>query len=182
MWLWSCKPLSYVHMDHRCSSGIHLAIRMGLTLTEGRMTTTEYEVAGGRSTRSGPAVLIVEDEQCIRDVLEELFDVEPSVVTTAGTLPEALAALRSQPFDLVVTDIRLGGNRDGGLQVMAAAGLLSGDAPVIVLTAFPDEDNRHASTRLGATHFLEKPVDLATIAALAAQNGVPSAILPTVQA
>jgi len=95
-------------------------------------------------------------------------------------LSEAQQALSSEPFDLIVTDIRLGGKRDGGLQVIAAAGLLSPDATVIVLTAYPDDDNRHASLRLGATHFLEKPVDLTTIASLAAQHGVASAIFPSV--
>ena len=123
-------------------------------------------------------VLIVEDEQCIRDVLAELFDVEGTAVHAAGTLDEARAALARHAYDLIVTDIRLGGKRDGGLQVMAASGLLSPDATVIVLTAYPDADNRHASLRLGATHFLEKPVDLSTIAGLAAQAGVASALLP----
>ena len=123
-------------------------------------------------------VLIVEDEQCIRDVLAELFDVEGSAVETAGTLDDARAALARHAYDLIVTDIRLGGKRDGGLQVMAASGMLSPDAAVIVLTAFPDADNRHASLRLGATHFLEKPVDLSTIAGLAARAGVASALLP----
>jgi len=124
-------------------------------------------------------VLIVEDEQSIRDILTELFDTEGTVVTTAATLEEARAALGRQEFDLLVTDLRLGGRRDGGLQVMAVAGLLSPDAAVIVLTAYPDEDNRHASLRLGATHFLEKPVDLQTIAALAAESGVATAMLPS---
>jgi DNA-binding NtrC family response regulator len=123
-------------------------------------------------------VLIVEDEQSIRDILTELFDTEGTIVTTAATLEEARAALGRQEFDLLVTDLRLGGRRDGGLQVMAASGLLSPDATVIVLTAYPDDDNRHASIRLGATHFLEKPVDLQTIATLAAQAGVATAMLP----
>lgn len=124
-------------------------------------------------------VLIVEDEQGIRDILTELFDTEGTAVTTAATLEEARAALGRQEFDLLVTDLRLGGRRDGGLQVMAAAGLLSPDAAVIVLTAYPDEDNRHASLRLGATHFLEKPVDLQTIATLAAESGVATAMIPS---
>lgn len=127
-------------------------------------------------------VLIVEDEQSIRDILTELFDTEGTAVTTADTLEAARAALGRQEFDLLVTDLRLGGRRDGGLQVMAASGLLSPDATVIVLTAYPDEDNRHASIRLGATHFLEKPVDLHTIATLAANAGVATAMLPAPQA
>ena len=120
-------------------------------------------------------VLIVEDEQSIRDVLVELFEVEGNAVTSAEFLPEALEKLRSQRFDLVVTDLRLGGKRDGGLQVMALAGMLSPDAMVLVLTAYPDDSNRQASFRLGALHFLEKPVDLATIAQHAADVGVRTA-------
>lgn len=121
------------------------------------------------------SVLVVEDEQSIRDILVELFEIEGNVVTAAELLPHALEKLRSQRFDLVITDLRLGGKRDGGLQVMALAGMLSPDATVLVLTAYPDDSNRQASFRLGALHFLEKPVDLATIAQYAASAGVRTA-------
>jgi len=127
-------------------------------------------------------VLIVEDEQDIRDILAELFDVHGTDTTTAATLDQAKAALTTRRFDLILTDLRLGGDRDGGLQVMAAGGLLSPDATVVVLTAFPDDDNRHASARLGATHFLEKPVSLQLIAMLAARAGVASAMYPLASA
>ena len=126
-----------------------------------------------------PSVLIVEDEQSIRDILVELFDVPGTVVESAGTLEGAKAVLGRRSFDLIVTDIRLGGRRDGGLQVMGAAGFLSPEATVIALTAYPDDDNRCASMRLGATHFLEKPVSLVTLAELAATAGIPSALTAT---
>ena len=121
-------------------------------------------------------VLIVEDEASIRDTLADVFEVASSLVVTAATLDEAKSALTRETFDLIVTDVRLGANRDGGLQVMAAAGLLSPDATVIVLTAFPDDDIRLASERLGATHFLAKPAELTTIAALARAAGVATAL------
>ena len=121
-------------------------------------------------------MLIVEDEPSIREVLEDLFDVPGVEVASASALDTGLALLRGRSFDLVITDIRLGGNRDGGLQVMAAAGLLSPDAGVVALTAFPDDDNRHASARLGAAHFIEKPAPLERIAEVAAIYGVPTAI------
>ncbi len=123
-------------------------------------------------------VLVVEDEHGIRDILAELFDVPGNRVDAVELLPEAQVALATHEYDLILTDLRLGGKRDGGLQVMAAAGLLSPNATVIVLTAYPDLDSRHASMRLGATYFLEKPVDLATIATLAAEHGVPTAMAP----
>lgn len=132
----------------------------------------------GMTELNPPRVLIVEDEQSIRDVLVELFDVDGTRVESAATLAEAKEVLACGSFDLIVTDIRLGGNRDGGLQVMAAAGVLSPDATVIALTAYPDDSNRHASIRLGATHFLEKPVALETLAELATRVGVPTAISP----
>lgn len=124
------------------------------------------------------AVLIVEDEDSIRESLAELFDVAGVSVTTAADTDAALTALRSAEFDLIVTDLRLAGKHDGGLQVMAAAALMSPDAAVIALTAYPQEQNRLAASRLGAAHFLEKPVDLVDIAAIAARHRVPSALAP----
>jgi DNA-binding NtrC family response regulator len=124
-------------------------------------------------------ILIVEDEISIRESLVELFAADSVKVTAAATLEEAKSALFSQlGIDLIVTDLRLGGNRDGGLQVLAAAGMVHQRTPVIVLTAYPDDDNRHASERLSATYFLEKPVDLSIIAQLARDHGVASALLP----
>jgi DNA-binding NtrC family response regulator len=124
-------------------------------------------------------VLIVEDEISIRESLVDLFSSDDVAVVTAATLTEAKAALFSQlPLDLIITDLRLGGNRDGGLQVLAAAGLVHPNSPVLVLTAYPDDDNRHASDRLNAAHFLEKPVDLAVISRLAREHGISSALSP----
>ena len=165
----SANALRARAMRARAAGGAGLAYGAGVTIT-----------AISASSHMSASVLIVEDEQCIRDILAELFEVEGTETVVVGTLDDAKRALAARVFDLVVTDIRLGGKRDGGLQVMAAAGFLSPDATVIALTAFPDADNRHASLRLGATHFLEKPVDLATIATLAARAGVASALLPAV--
>jgi len=127
------------------------------------------------TTPSDKRVLVIEDEQSIRDVLVELFEVDGNIVVSAELLPEALDKLRADRFDLIITDLRLGGKRDGGLQAMAVAGMMSPDATVLVLTAYPDDSNRQASLRLGALHFLEKPVDLAIIAQHAAKAGVPTA-------
>jgi CheY-like chemotaxis protein len=153
------KRLHHSVLRHAKNSGALFALYRGMT------TLAE----------APKSVLIVEDEQSIRDILVELFDVEGNAVSSAELLPDALERLRTQRFDLVVTDLRLGGKRDGGLQVMALAGMLSPDAMVLVLTAYPDDSNRQASFRLGALHFLEKPVDLATIAQHASTVGVRTA-------
>lgn len=124
------------------------------------------------------SILIVEDEESIRDALAELFGVESNDISTADTLADALHLLSRRSFDLIVTDIRLGARPDGGLQVMGAAGMLSPEAVVIALTAYPHDGNRDASTRLGATYFLEKPADLLRLASLATHHGVATTLIP----
>ena len=130
----------------------------------------------GMSTEFEPSVLIVEDEPCIRDVLVELFEGSGAVIEAAGTLDEAIRLLATRCYSLILTDVRLGGQRDGGLRVIASAGLLSPEAHIIALTAFPDDDTSAASRRLGASHYIEKPVPLERIAELAASAGVPTAM------
>jgi DNA-binding NtrC family response regulator len=125
---------------------------------------------------SRKSVLVVEDEESIRESLVELFESEDVDTVTAATVADAQRCLGGHAIDLVVTDIRLGSKRDGGLQVTAAAGILAADAPVIVLTAFPDESNRLAAGRLGAAHFLQKPVDLDIIARIATAHGIPTSL------
>ncbi len=122
--------------------------------------------------------MIVEDEPSIRDILVELFDVAGNTVMAPRSLADALDLLRRQPFDFILTDLRLDGKRDGGLQVMALAGLASPDAPLLALTAYQDEANRRAAERLGARHMLEKPADLHAISRLAHQAGVNTAFGP----
>lgn len=119
-------------------------------------------------------VLIVEDEDTIRESLVDLFE-GSAVVHAAATLEAAVRALHERTFDLVVTDLQLGVKRDAGFQVMGLAALLSADATVVVLTAFPDAWARAAAGRLGAAHFLTKPVDLEALASIAATAGIRSA-------
>ena len=124
------------------------------------------------------SVLLVEDEQSIRESLVELFESDGVDVATATTLAEAQQQLRDRTVDLVITDLQLGTRRDGGLQVTGAAGMLASEVVVVVLTAYPDDSNRLAARRLGAMHFLEKPVDLEIIARIAAGHGIPTALSP----
>lgn len=117
-----------------------------------------------------PAVLVAEDEKSIRESLVELF--EGCAVTEAADLDAALRALRTRSFDFVVTDIRLGARRDAGLQIIASSALLSPDAAVLAMTAYPDAATRAATMRLGAACFLEKPVGLERVAEIAARFGI----------
>lgn len=123
-------------------------------------------------------MLIVDDEASIRDTLADLFEEGGTRVVVAATVEEAKAALARERLDLIVTDIRLGAKRDGGLQVMAVAGMLAPDAVVVALTAFPDEAVRRAAERLGASCYLTKPADLKELVALSARCGITTTLGP----
>ena len=80
------------------------------------------------------ALLVVDDEQSIREMLEVYLARLGHQVTCVSSLADALVLLRGKPFELVLTDLRLG--KDSGLAVLEAARSASSRAEVIVMTAF----------------------------------------------
>lgn len=104
-----------------------------------------------------PTLLIVDDEKAtldgLRSALEEAFD-----VFTASNLEEATTILKSEPLDLLLTDLRLG--RDSGMEVLDQA-LSVAEPPVsIMMTAYGSVDTAVEAMRRGAWHFVTKPLNL----------------------
>jgi CheY-like chemotaxis protein len=87
---------------------------------------------------SGASILLVEDDNDIRELMETLLRLAGFDPTVCSSAEVALEQLREQPFDLVLTDYALP-NRTGGwlLQQARAEGLLDA-TPALVVTAHPD--------------------------------------------
>lgn len=87
---------------------------------------------------SSAGVLVVEDDDDIRELLETLLKLAGFSTTMCATAESALEELRQQTFDFVLTDYALP-NRSGGwlLQQAASEGLLDA-TPVLVVTAHPE--------------------------------------------
>jgi two-component system, NtrC family, response regulator PilR len=103
-------------------------------------------------------VLIVEDEQLIREVLSsELRKAGHSVITAADG-QEALQLLGTDIFDLVITDLKMPG-RLGGMEILKAVKEISPDTVVIVITAFATFAVGVEAMRLGAYDVFPKPFD-----------------------
>jgi len=110
-------------------------------------------------------ILVVEDRDSLRRMLERALAGEGHSVTTAADTPEAAACLsRGERFDLVLTDLKL--SSGSGLDVVAEAKQRHPEAPVVVLTAFGSVAVAVEAMKRGATDFLEKPVDLEALFAL----------------
>jgi len=104
-----------------------------------------------------PTLLIVDDERPTRDGLRSALEEEFDVYTAAGTA-EALAILKSEPIDLLLTDLRLGG--DSGMDVLEASAKLAEPPVAIMMTAYGSVDTAVEAMRRGAWHFVTKPLNL----------------------
>ena len=100
-------------------------------------------------------VLIVDDEQAIRESLETLLDLEGYEVTTAPDARSGLARLRSEPHDLVLLDLMLPDR--SGLEVVEEIRRSDAGTPIVVLTAYGSVENAVAAIKLGANDFQTKP-------------------------
>ena len=101
-------------------------------------------------------ILVVEDEEKLRRVLELQLASAGFEVEKAGTAEEALRL--ADRAELVLTDLRLPGM--DGLQLLAAVRRQNSQTPVIVMTAFGTIETAVEAMKAGATDFLLKPFSL----------------------
>ncbi|NJK88002.1 MAG: sigma-54-dependent Fis family transcriptional regulator [Myxococcales bacterium] len=116
-------------------------------------------------------VLIVDDEPGIRAAVEALVFGLGHEVAVAARLDEALARLEEQPFDVVITDLRLSPSEDG-MDVVRRARSGSAPSEVIVMTAYGTREKAQAAIALGASFYLEKGPHLATDLAVLVKQAV----------
>jgi len=103
-------------------------------------------------------ILIVEDDQDMRQGLQiRLRSLGYSIAIAADAIAAVAAAQRERP-DLVLLDLGLPGG-DGFLVMERLRALLLLATPVIVLTGRSPDGNLERARQLGATVFLQKPVD-----------------------
>lgn len=111
-----------------------------------------------RGKPTGAAVLVVDDEADIRELLELTLLRMGLAVVSAGSVAEAQGFLQAQRFELCLTDMRL---PDGeGLELVRYIGEHCRDLPVAVITAYGSTENAVAALKAGAFDYLSKPVSL----------------------
>ena len=104
-------------------------------------------------------ILIVEDEVAHAEAIEEGLSRLGHRCTTVHDGPAAIAKVQSQRFDIIVTDLVLGGPADG-LAVLDAARQAAPAAKVILITAHSSVDTCRTALQKGAFDYIEKPLDL----------------------
>ncbi len=105
-------------------------------------------------TEQKATILVVDDEEYTRKLLERVLGVAHCGVVTAASGEEALRKIISNPIDLVLLDIKMPGMN--GYQVLDAIRQTS-DIPVIMVTGVGLETSLQTSFDLGADDYIKKP-------------------------
>lgn len=109
-------------------------------------------------------VLLVEDSEELADNLAEILRDAQFETQVVHSAEQALGALSSRVFDGIVSDLRL--PRKTGVELLACVREQGLTTPVILMSAFADEQARVAAARLGAVALLDKPFNCARLVAL----------------
>ncbi len=127
-----------------------------------------------------PRILVVEDRDSLRRLLERALGQAAYQVDAVATVAEAVGRLAQASYDLVLTDLKL--PDDTGIEVLRASKEARPNTPVLVMTAFGSVSVAVEAKKLGAADFHEKPVELDELlrrvgAQLAGAEAVPEALV-----
>lgn len=103
-------------------------------------------------------ILLVEDEENIKDVVKLNLEMEEYEVVATGTGKDALKFFREQHFDLIILDVML--PEVDGFQILEQIRLTNLEVPVIFLTAKDTALDRITGLKKGADDYLTKPFNL----------------------
>jgi response regulator RpfG family c-di-GMP phosphodiesterase len=109
-------------------------------------------------------VLVVDDQAAIVRFLEVALSKEGCAMSSAGSAEEALRLLAQQPYDLVISDIKMPGL--SGLDLLRAVKARQPGTPVVLMTGVPALDSAVFGLRHGAFDYLAKPFTLKDVRAL----------------
>jgi DNA-binding response OmpR family regulator len=119
------------------------------------MRTGQQQVAAGLGAMTQRSVLVVEDEEQMRTMLEDNLQFDGYRVTAVSTGEDALNELDRQSYSLVLLDVRLPGI--SGFDVCRRLRSRGTRVPVIMLTARTQEADRVAGLDVGADDYVSKP-------------------------
>src|SRR5512133_2975316 len=100
-------------------------------------------------------ILIIDDEEVLRDVMSAVLKREGFDVALAATAEEGLAIVESDDIDLVILDIMLPGM--DGHEALRNIKEMNASIPVIIVTAYSSIDGAILAMRNGAFHYIPKP-------------------------
>jgi two-component system, NtrC family, response regulator PilR len=105
--------------------------------------------------RAGASILVIDDEEIMREILDALLTREGYQVRLAATAEEGLELARALPFDAAIVDVMLPGM--SGVQALDELKKLDDDLPIMMITAFASVESAIAAMKRGAFDYISKP-------------------------
>jgi excisionase family DNA binding protein len=171
--------LDYLHINLRTiyrliKAGKIPAVRVGRQWRF-RKRDIDAWLSGHRKVGERPRVLVVDDEQAVRDLMSKYLATADYDVDTVQDGPTALERLRSNEYDLMITDLKMPGM--DGLSVIRETRRQFADLPIIIITAYSTEASAIEAINLGVSGYLTKPFRMERVLAVAARAlGEPAAV------
>ena len=106
---------------------------------------------------SNPSILVVDDEQVVRDSLSKWFREDGFNVSTAASAAEALQQLQGRKWDILLLDIKMPGM--DGMELQQRIKEIDPTATIIFITAHATVDTAVKALKEGAFDYVMKPVD-----------------------
>ena len=129
-----------------------------ITLTQ--LTAAEWgNIQAGKETKrvySAHSILIVEDDDSVRQSLSVVLELEGYRTESAATVDHALELLKNQYFDVILLDIKFADKT--GLRFLQRSQKITPETIKIVITGFPSMRNVIDALNLGASGYILKPI------------------------
>jgi DNA-binding NtrC family response regulator len=106
-------------------------------------------------TMNSSSILVIDDEEIMREILETLLTREGYQVRLAATAAEGLDLARSMPFDAAIVDVMMPGM--DGVTALDEIRKIDDDLPVLMITAYASVENAIAAMKRGAYDYISKP-------------------------
>jgi signal transduction histidine kinase/DNA-binding response OmpR family regulator len=186
--------------DRRARQGTGLGLSIALAIVgrhggsieveteSGKGTTMHIDlpVAAGRESLSpqageGPAILICEDDGFAGSVMRRYLERTGARVDLTASISEARERLQTRRYDALVLDLLLPDGNSLELIRDCRTGRVAKDLPIVVVSAVADATRRSdEAAELDVSDWMEKPVDLARLAAAVAGRGAGGSARPLV--
>ena len=107
-------------------------------------------------------VLMVDDEKEFLEIMSERMKARGIDVTTATSADQALEIIEKESFDAIILDFMMPGM--DGMDALKAIKAKKPESQIILLTGYATVEKSVEAMKIGATDFVEKPVDLEILA------------------
>lgn len=101
-------------------------------------------------------ILIVDDDEAELEAMSDALSVQGYEIVSKSSGQEALNIMQKQPFDVILTDLRM--PDVDGMEILRAAKSMDSQAQIIMITAYGSVDKAVEAVRAGAADFIEKPI------------------------